>query len=215
MFAVLALFWPFGTLDGMGRPDERLALPAILLLLASLPLRRASPFVSALAAVPVLAVLGLHTAEFRASSGRIEQVLAVVRDRIPPDAPYLSLTVWDGRVEGGCEPSPSRPSIGQPTLKWIALARQIETGKLATHIMGSGLVGIEFPPDRIEDVATFIMKTREVAGWAGTGDSAAPPPARYVAVLGCTASRLAAESALARYYVPIESGDSVTVLERR
>jgi hypothetical protein len=213
IFGAIALFWPFGTLDGMGRPDERMAMPAILLGLAALPHRRSSARAAALAAIPVLGVLLANAVRFEDGSRRIEQTLAVLRDIIPPNDPYISLMIWNGRVNGGCEPLPTHPTVGQATFKWIALERQIETGRIRTHVMGSGLVSNEFRWDELEHVAVFIMKRAQVALWIRQGDFY--PPIPFIVLLGCEQDRASAARDLGAFYVEQRSGELITVLRHR
>jgi hypothetical protein len=130
LLAATALLLPISMVNDLIKPDERFVMPALLLAVAAVPYRPAHRSATALSAVLVAVVLGLHLVEYTDAGPRIERVDAATDAAIPAGSPVLYLTIPS---RYGCG-STTGPAIGVPVLKWFAVDHALETGPVQVDV---------------------------------------------------------------------------------
>ena len=200
----IALVLPISMVNDLIKPDERFVVPALLLAVAALPYRAVRPGVTGATALLVVAVLGLHVAEYVDVGHRIARVDAATDAAVPPGAPLVYLTIPS---RYGCAPSPG-VSVGVPVLKWFGVDHAIETGQARVNVEETSIVRADGPT---EGGMTVLAPTlSEVPG--AVLPMAADHP--YVEAIACPADLAGIEQELAPAYRPIAHGEGYAILRR-
>src|SRR5205823_10706202 len=214
LLAILALVLPFNGFRGLSRPDERFALPALLVAFAALRFKKSSPRPALLAGCIMLLVIGQHLLEYYSTGESFKAVYAAEMAVIPPGETTLSLTVDGGFLHGGCEPDPVGFSSGAPSIEWFDLYRLTQTGNLRSRIMETSVVHAKFDYKQTPNRNVLTISPEEVRKQTTMGPTFAPAFS-FVEVFGCPNDILTAESALEPEYLKIREGDGFALFSRR
>jgi hypothetical protein len=204
LLAGIALVLPISMVNDLIKPDERFVLPAMLLAVAALPYRAVRPAVTRVTGLLVVAVLGLHVAEYVDVGHRIARVDAATDATVPAGAPLVYLTVPS---RYGCEPSVGL-SVGVPVLKWFGVDHAIETGQARINVEETSIVRADGPT--AGGMTVLALAPAEVPS-AVLPIAAAHP---YVQVVACPSDLAGVVRELAPAYRPIARGEGYTILRR-
>lgn len=193
--------------------NERLALPAALLIAAALGYRALDAPRLALAGGFGLAVLGYHAVEYRTASDYLHEINRTALATIPAGAPTLSIGVRRPPFEAACGPPESPNSLGLLPAQHAGLYRLIATGRLRANVFGTGLLRARFPPGEPLDLSTTQVHPAWAADPAFGRDYAREYA--FVQLLGCPADIAAVRQALARDYEPVAATHGLDILRRR
>ena len=192
---------PIGNVNGLTKPDQRLLLPAVLLLLAAVPWKRARTRGTVAVAGVVAVTLALHGVALLSSNAPLRRAFDAIDTTIPADAAVATLAV---PADGGCGPQLG-PSIGIASLKWFDVYRMLAHHEVRADLQETSGVALRFDPLGGPGLTTLT-----------TGASAARPAvdathATYVEVFACPADLARVTSALAPRYASVVSGDGFAV----
>lgn len=121
VLAAVAVLDPISNVNDLTKLDQRLLLPAILLLLAALPWKRARIRSTVAVAGVVATTLTLHGVTLVSLDAPLQRAFDAIDATIPDNAAVATLAV---PADGGCGPQPG-PSIGIPSLKWFDVYRML------------------------------------------------------------------------------------------
>jgi hypothetical protein len=200
----IALVLPISMVNDLIKPDERFVVPALLLAVAALPYRAVRPAATAVTALLVVAVLGLHVAEYVDVGRRIARVDDATDAAVPAGAPLVYLTIPS---RYGCGASPG-VSVGVPVLKWFGVDHAIETGQARVNVEETSIVHADGPA---EGGMTVLAPTLSEVPGAVLPKAAGHP---YVQAIACPSDLAGIERELAPTYRPIAHGEGYTILRR-
>ena len=169
----------------MGKPSEhratsrgqRLLLPAILLLLAVLPWKRARIRSTVAVAGVVATTLTLHGVTLVSLDAPLQRAFDAIDATIPDNAAVATLAV---PADGGCGPQPG-PSIGIPSLKWFDVYRMLAHHEVRADLQETSGVVLRFDPTAGPGLTS--MSTSASAARAAVDAT----PATYVEAFACPA----------------------------
>lgn len=211
---VCFLILPFSSFSGLLRPDERIVLPALLVTLVALPLRRLTLATNVAAALLALLVVGHHLVEYHDVSQRTSVVEGTLLRVTPPNATVLAISIHAGSATGSCNPARSGPSIGAPTLKWISLLPMMERDRVRANLLGTALVYPKFGRNERRDVMVVNALPAEIRGMGPLGPRFAPIYS-MVEAFGCGNDLQALRQALAPQYASLTAGEGFAVFSRQ
>lgn len=139
--AAVAALLPFEEIvsaGASGRPDERLVFSALILALASIPLRKVTLPSLLAGALLCGAGLALHTIEYRQASAHLKQIHDATSRAVPAGRPTFNFVVWESTTTP-CRDGP-RLSFGVPALRWFDQERYLESGGVRSRIAETSLV---------------------------------------------------------------------------
>jgi hypothetical protein len=204
VLATVAVLDPIGNVNSLTKPDQRLLLPALLLLLAALPWKpaRARSTVAVAGVVAVSLLLhGLALVSLDVPLGRVSDAMDAT---VPGDVAVATLAVPSS---GGCGPQPG-PSIGIPSLKWFDVHRMLAHHEVRADLQETSGVTLRFDP-----MISPGLTTLSTAASAARGAVQATP-ATYVEVFACPGDLARVTGALAPEFVQLVSGDGFAILRR-
>lgn len=212
VLAGLAFLLPFSWFAGLLRPDERLILPAVLLLIASLPMRDYSTGRGLLAAGLVIAIVSVHAFEHRQASGYLASIHRVTIENVSSEGRVLWLSVHTGDLtQNACGTSSRGYSMGIPVLQHFALARMTGDEEIVTDIFGTGLIAVREEsrdePDLTMDVRTPMMLHDDA-------DFGSRIVAEYdmVIAVGCPEHIASAEYSLSAHFSPVVAETGLLIM---
>jgi hypothetical protein len=207
LLAVIALLLPISMINGLIKPDERFVLPALLLAAAAVPYRtfRVPATATAATALLVVAVLGLHVAEYTDVGPRIGRVDAATDASVPDGAPVLYIAIPSRH---GCAPS-SGPSIGVPTLKWFGTDYALDNDQPRVNIDETSFVDA-----RDAGHPGMTVLARPAAEVPATVLPVAPAYP-YLQAVGCPADLTTIEHSLAPAYSRMTRGEGYSIFRRK
>lgn len=204
LLAVVAVLDPIGNVNSLTKPDQRLLFPAVLLLLAALPWRRATTGRSAAVVAAVLTVAGLHLVQLLTVQSDLRELTRAAQRVVPPAAQVATVAV---SVDGGCGPTIG-PTIGLPALKWVDVDRLLASDQVRADLQETS--GIVLRPG-----VPAAGLTPSTAAPHRVGDAVARAGSpRYVEVVACSADLLEVPDELAGRYRTVAAGETYVILER-
>jgi hypothetical protein len=163
LLGVISVLTPFSDAGGMGRPDERFVLPALLITIAGLRHKAWKLRPAVIICCIVCLVLAAHVAEYRQSGRALERVSAWTRSLISPGERAICVTIQKSALEGSCEPAFGY-SVGIPVRKWFEVVRLLDTGRLAMNLMSTSVLHKQFQRNAPHDL--FVMTVPDMREWA-------------------------------------------------
>lgn len=210
VLAAVSILMPLSDASGMGRPDERFALPALLVTIAALRYKSCTSRRAVVTACLVLLILAPHVVEYKRASKELLGVVAVTEAAILPAERVLSITLQQSAVRGACEPQTGF-TIGTPVLKWLDLVRVLATGGLKVNLMETSVVYKNFydagPHDFYATCLTRVMTVHLLRKRPDVTSHYA-----VVELLGCPEELRDAAGALAPLYEGVAVGDWIIVM---
>jgi hypothetical protein len=203
VLALLAVVSPVSDINTLVMPDQRFLFPAILLVLAGLPWKAASPRRGALVAVGVLLVLGLHLVELVSVQPQLRQAADATR-LIPAGSPVTTVAI---PAAGGCGAGPG-PTIGVPSLRWFDVHRLLANGDLRAGLQETSGIQLRFDPVRAPGLTVLVVPAAD-AGQAVTA-TADPPP--WIEIFACPRDLATARNVLGPAYRTVADGDRFAIL---
>ena len=203
--AAAAVLDPVGNVNSLTKPDQRLLFPAILLLLAAVPWKRARVRGTVLVAGVVAATLALHGIALLSSNAQLQRAFDAVDATVPADAAVATLAV---PADGGCAPG-AGPSIGIASLKWFDVYRMLVHDEVRADLQETSGVTLLFDPARGPGLTAVTAAASAAQAAVGANRAA------YVEVFACSADLIRVTSALAPRYAPVASGDGFTIFRSR
>jgi hypothetical protein len=204
ILAMVAVLEPVNNVNSLTKPDQRLLLPAVVLVLAAMPWQRSRPKAGIAAVAVVSATLLAHTVALVSLNAPLQQIYSATDRAIPDGAAVTTLAV---PADGGCGPQPG-PSIGIPALKWFDVYRMLNRHEVRANLQETSGVAVRYDPLRGPGLTA-----------ASTAAAAAPAtvdatPATYVEIFACPTDLVRVRSALAPRYVELASGERFGVFRR-
>ena len=204
ILATVAVLDPVGNVNSLTKPDQRLLLPAVLLLLAALPWKLARTRRVVAVAGVVAVSLVLHGLALASLDAPLQRVSNAIDATVADDAAVATLAVPS---DGGCG-SQLGPSIGIPSLKWFDVDRMLARHEVRANLQETSGVALRFDPTTSPGLTS--LSTAASAARAAIGAT----PAAYVEVFACPADLAAVTSALTPQYAQLVSGDGFAIFRR-
>jgi hypothetical protein len=209
ILATAAVLDPVGNVNSLTKPDQRLLLPAILLLLAAMrwkPARTGN--VVAVAGVVSVSLL-LHGLALVSLNAPLQRVSDAIDATVPDDVAVATLAV---PADGGCGRQVG-PSIGIPSLKWFDVNRMLARDEVRADLQETSGVALRFDPTRGPGMTP--LSTAASAARAAIDAT----PATYVEVFACAADLAYVAGTLTSkdmtpQYTQLVSGDGFAVFRR-
>jgi hypothetical protein len=208
-----ALITPFSTAGGLARPDERLVFPGVLIGLTTIGMKRISAARAFICAASVVLILSFHYIEDRRVSGRSAHIDALIDATVPPDEPVLSLVLFDGPLNGGCDSRFSGPSIGAPTLRWFGLFQLMDNGRFDIDLLETSIVSRTREVGPRPDLFVAVRTPREFRG----GNDLKPESGNFafVEASGCADDLALIRDRYADTYDVVAATEGFEILRRR
>jgi len=210
LFAIAACASPIEEIlsaGAAGRPDERWAFAALLLLLASIRWRERRAVATAATVLLVLGILGYHAVEFRHASGRLRRIHEATVAAVPPGRALLSFTTWESPADPCADGR--RASFGVPTLKWFDQMRLLEGDEVRSRIAETSLVRYRDRRYPTVDHWCTIVRPKHVAGLFTIRTTWRRIP--VIVAYGCENGIETASAVLREPYVPLARGPGYAV----
>lgn len=204
ILTTVAVLDPVGNVNSLTKPDQRLLLPALLLLLAAVPWKPARVRSTLVVAGAVAISLVLHGIALVSLDAPLGRAFDAMDATVPDKVAVATLAV---PASGGCGPEPG-PSIGIPSLKWFDVQRMLAHHEVRADLQETSGVTLRFDPTRSSGLTT--LTTAASAARAAI----AATPATYVEVFACPVDLARVTEALAPEFVQVASGDGFTILRR-
>jgi hypothetical protein len=204
ILATVAVLDPVGNVNSLTKPDQRLLLPAVLLLLAVLPWKPARARNTITVAGVVSVSLVLHGLALVSLNAPLQRAFDAIDATVPDNAAVATLAVPS---DGGCGPQLG-PSIGIPSLKWFDVDRMLARHEVRADLQETSGVALRFDPTRgpgLTPLSTAASAAR------ATIDAT---PATYVEIFACPADLAHVRTALTPQYAQLVSGDGFAVFQR-
>ena len=214
VLVVAALVTPFSTAGGLARPDERLVFPGVLITLTIIGMKRLSAARAFTCAASVVLILSLHYMEDRRVSGQSADIDALADATIPRNEPVLSLVLFDGPLDGGCDDARfSGPSIGAPTLRWFGLYRLMDTARFDVDLLETSIVSRTRAIGPQPDLSVRTRTTREFRG----GDDLKKESEHFtfIEAFGCADGLALVRDRYADTYDVVAATEGFEILRRR
>lgn len=206
VLAGLAVVSPVSDINSLVRPDQRFLLPAILLVVACLPWKVATPRRTVAVTAGVLVVLGLHLVELLSVQDGLRQPADTLARLIPSGSSVTTIAV---PARGGCGAGPG-PTIGVPALKWFDVHRLLAADDLRAGLQETSAVRLRFDPVR-EPGLTQLVVPADQAGQAVT--TTATPP-EWIEIFACPVDLAMARRIVGPAYRTGVDGDRFAILRR-
>jgi hypothetical protein len=204
ILATVAVLDPVDNVNSLTKPDQRLLLPAILLLLAAVPWKRARLW-SVVAVAGVVSVsLALHGLVLVSLDAPLQRVFDGIDSTVPDNVAVATLAVPS---DGGCGPQ-AGPSIGIPSLKWFDVYRMLGRHEVRADLQETSGVALRFDPTSGPGL-TPLSSAASAA--RATVDAT---PAAYVEVFACPVDLGRVTSTLVPQYALLVSGDGFAIFQR-
>jgi hypothetical protein len=208
-----ALVTPFSTAGGLVRPDERLVFPGVLIALCTIGMKPVSAARVFACAASVVLILSLHYIEDRRVSGRSADIDALIDATVPRDEPVLSLVLFNGPVNGGCDSRFSGPSIGAPTLRWSGLFQLMDNGRFDTDLLETSIVSRKRELGPRPDLSVETRTTREFRG--GNDLKSESENFAFIEASGCADDLALVRDRYADTYDVVAATEGFEILRRR
>jgi hypothetical protein len=205
VLAAVALLDPLGNVNSLTKPDQRLLLPAILLLLAAMPWNRAGHRGAVAVTGVVAATLTLHGIALVSLNVPLQRAYDAVDATIPDNAAVATLAV---PANGGCSPQLG-PSIGIPSLKWFDVYRMLDHHEVRAVLQETSGVAMRFDPTSGPGLTALSTGASEARAVIEATSST------YVEVFACPADLVGVTGALAPRYAPVVSGEGFAIFRER
>ncbi len=205
ILASAAVLDPIGNVNSLTKPDQRLLLPAVLLMLAALPWKPARSGGTAAVAGVVAVTLTLHGVALVSAEAPLQRAFDAIDTTIPDNAAVATLAV---PADGGCGPQPG-PSIGIPSLKWFDVYRMLAHHEVRADLQETSGVALRFDPTR----GPGLTALSAAASQARTAIDATS--ATYVEVFACPVDLAHVTATLAPRYARVVSGEGFAIFQER
>jgi hypothetical protein len=205
IMATVALIDPLGNVNSLTKPDQRLLFPAILLLLAAMPWKRAELRSAVAVTGVVAATLALHGIALVSLNVPLQRAYDAMDTTIPDNAAIATLAV---PADGGCGPQRG-PSIGIPSLRWFDVYRMLAHHEVRADLQETSGLTMRFDPTG--DPGLTALST----GVSGARAAIEATSATYVEVFACPAELVGVTGGLAPRYAPVVSGQGFAIFRER
>jgi hypothetical protein len=203
ILATVAVLDPVDNVNSLTKPDQRLLLPAILLLLAAVPWKPARARSTVAVAGVVSVSLVLHGLALISLDAPLQRVFDAI-DTVPDNVAVATLAVPS---DGGCRPQ-AGPSIGIPSLKWFDVNRMLARHEVRADLQETSGVALRFDPTSGPGLTSLSTAASEALAAIDATS------ATYVEVFACPVDLVGVTNALAPQYAPLVSGDSFAIFQR-
>jgi len=201
----VAVLDPISNLNDLTKPDQRLLLPAILLLLAVLPWKRALIRGTVAVAGIVATALTLHGVALVSLDAPLQRAFDAIDATIPDNAAVATLAV---PADGGCGPQLG-PSIGIPSLKWFDVHRMLARHEVRADLQETSGVVLRFDPTAGPGLTSLSTSTSAARAAIDA------TPATYVEAFACPADLVHVTGTLAPRYTQVVSGEGFAIFRER